>query len=122
MCGPSGAATADAFGDHLPEQGADDAHTLVPNVVDTHDDLASTGIDFIDGGDGGDDPSAQAPYPRLLSPTIRRCNSDGPVMTPAVHDADQDDWGSIVTVTSLHDDPDSTSSVSPKFTRRQRDR
>ena len=46
----SGAATAafDAFGDHLPLQGVDDAHTLVSNVVDTQGDHIPAAIDVGD--------------------------------------------------------------------------
>ena len=83
----SGAATAafDAFGDHLPEQGADDAHTLVSNVVDTHDDLASTGIDGID---GGDDPSAAGAVPTVALADDPSLHFDGPVIDDLpVHDA-----------------------------------
>jgi hypothetical protein len=55
-------AAFDAFGDHLPEQGADDAHTWAQRRGHPRD-LASTGIDGIDGGDGGDDPSAAGAVP-----------------------------------------------------------
>jgi hypothetical protein len=100
----SGAATAafDAFGDHLPEQGADDGHTLVSNVVDTHDDLASTGIA---GVDGGEDPAV----PAVAVADDPSLQFDGPVIDDVpVHDADpQEDWGHQLIDEHLpqHDDP-----------------
>jgi hypothetical protein len=107
----SGAATAafDAFGDHLPEQGADDVHTLVSNVVDTHDDLASTGIERGDGIDGVDDPSAAGAVPAVALADDPSLHFDGPVIDDLpVHDPDpQDDWGHQVIDDHLpqHDDP-----------------
>ncbi|MET4430055.1 MULTISPECIES: Rv0340 family IniB-related protein [unclassified Mycolicibacterium] len=48
----SGAATAafDAFDDHLPVQGVDDAHAVVTDLVTQHDDILSTVIDTADPG------------------------------------------------------------------------
>jgi hypothetical protein len=112
----SGAATAafDAFGDHLPEQDADDAHTLVSNVVDTHDDLVSTGIEGID---GGGDPSASGAAPTVALADDPSLHFDGPVIDDGpVHDVDpqadpqvdpQDHWSHQVIDDHLpqHDDP-----------------
>ena len=97
----SGAATAafDAFGDHLPVQGVDDAHTVVTDVVDTHDDLLTAGID------GGDDPSV----PAVALADDPSLHFDGPVVddAPVLDDSPQDDWGHQVVDDHLpqHDDP-----------------
>ena len=93
----SGAATAafDAFDDHLPIQGVDDAHAIVTNLVNT-DDQVPTGFDGVDvpAVALADDPSLQF---------------DGPVVddAPAVDDAPQDDWGHPVVDDHFpqHDDP-----------------
>jgi hypothetical protein len=101
----SGAATAafDAFGDHLPLQGVDDAHTVVTNVVDTHDDLLTTGID------GGDDPSGDGAVPVVALADDPSLHFDGPVVddAPVLDDGPQDDWGHAVVDDHLpqHDDP-----------------
>jgi hypothetical protein len=90
----SGAATAafDAFGDHLPEQGVDDGHSIVTNVVDTHEDPIASGIDAGDdlSGDGGVPAVALADDPSL--------QFDGPVIddAPVLDAAPQDDWSHSV--------------------------
>jgi hypothetical protein len=89
----SGAATAafDAFGDHLPLQGIDDAHTLVSNVVHTDDDQLSTAID------GGDDFSVDD-VPAVAPADDPSLQFDGPVIDDVpVPDAPQeDDWSHSV--------------------------
>jgi hypothetical protein len=100
----SGAATAafDAFGDHLPLQGVD-AHTIVTDAVDTHDDLLTTGID------GGDDPSGDGAVPVVAPADDPSLHFDGPVVddAPVLDDGPQDDWGHAVVDDHLpqHDDP-----------------
>jgi hypothetical protein len=100
----SGAATAafDAFGDHLPVQGVDDTHTIVTDVVDTHDAPVPTGFDGGDvSGDGGVPSIALADDPSL--------HFDGPVIDDApMPDAVSDgDWSHAVVDDHLpqHDDP-----------------
>jgi hypothetical protein len=101
----SGAATAafDAFGDHLPLQGVDDAHTVVTDVVDTHDDLLTSGID------GGDDPSGDGAVPAVALADDPSLHFDGPVVdnAPVLDDVPQDDWGHAVVDDHVpqHDDP-----------------
>jgi len=101
----SGAATAafDAFGDHLPEQGLDDAHTIVTNVVNTDDDQLPTGFD------GGDDLSGDGAIPAVALADDPSLQFDGPVVDDAPGlDADpQDDWGHPVVEDHLPhpDDP-----------------
>jgi hypothetical protein len=101
----SGAATAafDAFGDHLPEQGLDDGHTIGTNVVDTHADLSSTGIDV------GDDPSADGGVPAVALADDPSLQFDGPVVddAPVLDAGSLDDWGHQVVEDHLPqpDDP-----------------
>lgn len=101
----SGAATAafDAFGDHLPEQGVDDGHALVSNVVDVHDDPVPTGLD------GADDPSGDGAVPAVALADDPSLQFDGPVIDDApVQDAGSlEDWGHQVIDDHLpqHDDP-----------------
>ena len=89
----SGAATTafDAFGDHLPMQGIDDAHTLVSNVVDTHDDQLPTAIDV------GDDFSADD-VPAVGLADDPSLQFDGPVIddAPAPDSVQEDDWSHSV--------------------------
>jgi hypothetical protein len=90
----SGAATAafDAFGDHLPEQGVDDGHALVSNVVDVHDDPVPAGID------GGDDFSADGAVPAVALADDPSLQFDGPVIddAPLADAGPQDDWNHSV--------------------------
>jgi hypothetical protein len=100
----SGAATAafDAFGDHLPLQGVDDAHTIVTDLVNTDDQVPTTFGGFDDSSGDGDMPAvAPADDPSL--------HFDGPVVddAPVLDDGPQDDWGHAVVDDHLpqHDDP-----------------
>jgi hypothetical protein len=100
----SGAATAafDAFGDHLPQQGVDDAHTILTNVVDTHDDPLPVGID------GGDDFSADD-VPAVALADDPSLQFDGPVIddAPVLDTVQEDDWNHSVAQDHLppSDDP-----------------
>jgi hypothetical protein len=90
----SGAATAafDAFGDHLPEQGADDGHAVVTDVVDPHDDSLPTGLD------GGDDLSGDGAVPAVALADDPSLQLDGPVIddAPVLDAGPQDDWSHSV--------------------------
>jgi hypothetical protein len=100
----SGAATAafDAFGDHLPLQGVDDAHTLVSNVVDTQDDHVPAAIDVGDDFVADDVPAVGVSD----DPSLQ---FDGPVIddAPVPDTAQEDDWSHSVVEDHLpqHDDP-----------------
>ena len=100
----SGAATAafDAFGDHLPEQGVDDAHAIVTDVVHTDDDQIPTGFD-------GDDPSGDDAVPAVALADDPSLQFDGPVVddAPVLDAGSLDDWGHQVVEDHLPqaDDP-----------------
>jgi hypothetical protein len=100
----SGAATAafDAFGDDLPQQGVDDAHTILTNVVDTHDDPLPVGID------GGADFSADD-VPAVALDDDPSLQFDGPVIddAPVPDTVQEDDWSHSVAEDHLPhpDDP-----------------
>jgi hypothetical protein len=101
----SGAATAafDAFDDHLPVQGADDSHAVVTDVLDTHDDVLSTGIGGID------DPVGDSALHTLAVADDPSLQFDGPVIddAPLADASQQDDWHHPVVDDHLpqHDDP-----------------